>query len=437
MKGKRILLAAGAALALGFAAPGAAFGQGKTWPGLALAQIVETTMWRLGDLRVNAALEVGEAGYNSDIYYGFFGDPVPDATFTVSVPAQVIFPVSRRLILDLYDTPSYDFYVNTKRERGWNNAFVGFAHLALNRFYLRGGGELSNIRRRMSLELDVPIREKADSLDGFVLWQASRATSMALAYRGTAFDYGDAEYLGTSLSETLNRKEEAFDLYGYIQPSPRFHFYVDGRYGTYVFASAAASFKDARSYSIFGGFSSLIRAATTGRAGAISGSARLGYTRFDVRDVAQVDGSGLTGEVDLSIGILKLTTATVHFARGFQFSVLAGATYYLQTSYGAGISRLLSKRTSVSYDFLLGRTTYPGTEADAGASPGSLIRFATHSLKLSVLLKRNLSVVFAGTLGRRVLDTTGQRWNQDFFGFSLVYGAPMAMISAPGGGLSR
>ena len=442
MNGKRAFAVVSLALGL-FALPNVAFGQGETWIGKNLAETISSARWKLDILRVNAALELSNFGYDSDIYYGYkSADPgvvelAPDGTVSASLPVQVLLPVGRSIVVDLYNNPRYDFYLSEKTQRGWNNTFRGQTHFALNRLYFLAGGEIANNRRRLSQELDILVREIASSYDGLALWQASRATSIALLYRSKTFRYGDAPISGGVISETLNRKEDSFDLVAYVQPSPRSRYYIDSRLGTYAFAAPISRFKDTRSYSFYGGFSSVLRKEGPSRVGGVFGNARLGYMRLDILDTEQPDGSGLAGDIDLSVGILKLTTARVFFSRGFQFSVLYGATYFAQTAYGAGISRSLSKRTSFSYDFSFGRSSYPKTSAGGGALSGLSHRYTSHSVRLNTTLSRDLTVAIIGTIGQRVLKETGQAWNRNFFGLSLIYGVSSINISTPFGGLSR
>jgi hypothetical protein len=438
MNRRKLLQIAGLVFALWLlGTPGMASGQGSTWVGTSLAQMVEAAKWRLGSLRVNAAIELMNAGHDSDVYYGYTAEPVPDYTFSAGLPVQVLLPVSKRIVLDIFDRPQYVFYVDTKKERAWNNTFRGQIHFALDRFYIQAGGGLANVRRRMSPELNINIREKANSLNGLVLWQASRATSFALLYGGTTFDYGDAEYGGTSIAEALNRREDNFDVITYLQLNPRVRFYANGQYGRYAFAEAASSFKDARSYGLFGGLDFIPSEEGASRVGGIEGSANLGYMKFDLLDPGQIDGSGFAGDVNLSVGIMRLTTANISFSRGFQFSVYSGATYYISTAYGAGITRLLSRRASLTYELSFGSTSYPRDEAGGDIPQGISNRYTTHMANLNIKLSRNLTITFFGTIGKRLLGGSAPARNRNFFGFNLIYGASTGTITAPTGGSSR
>jgi hypothetical protein len=418
-------------------APREAFGQGSTWAGEGLARMVESAMWKAGSLRVNADLAIRDAGYDSDIYYGFAGHPVSDGTIAASFPFQLLFSLNKTTVLDFFDIPRYDFYLNTKSERAWNNTLHGQVHFALAKVYLRLGGGYANNRQRLSQELYVNIREKTSRLDAFGLWQASRAASFALVFDRVKFDYGNAEFGGMDLAETLNRRVDSLEFVTFFQADPRFRFFVDGQYGDYVFTAVSSQFKNTRSYAIFGGFVSIIQEDSPDRTGRIVGSARLGYMKFDVRDIGQTDGSGLVGDVDLSAGILRMTTARIFYSKGFEFSVFSGATFFVEQNYGVGISRSFSRRTSLSYDLTIGQSSYPRTASDESPFSGVLYRFTTHRMSLSKTLSRNLRISLTGTLGRRVTSETGQAWKRYLIGLSLDYGTPISPISTPIGGLLR
>lgn len=434
---KRIIGGAVALLAFSAFFPGTAFTQGSTWAGENLAQMIEMAHWKFGTLRVNGSLELLNAGYDSDIYYGYLDKPVPDFTLSASVPIQLLIPVSKKIVFDIFDNPQYMFYLDTEKERAWNNMFRGQVHIALEKFYIQAGGGLSNVRRRLSPELDVNIREKTNKLDGLVLWQVSGQTSLAMIYGGAEFDYGDAEFGGTSIAEALNRKENFFDLAAYVQPNPRIRFFLDGQYGTYVFPQESAVSKDARSYGVFGGFEFTPKEGEVVPAARFQGSVNLGYMRFDMKDPQFVDGSGLAGAVDLSVGLLRRTEVRGFFSRGFQFSVYSGASYYIATAYGGGITRRLSRRAFLRYVLTFGQVDYPKDEINGGIPQGSRSRYTNHMASLEIRLAQNLAMTFVGTLGERLFGETAQARNRNFFGLNLVYGYPAGRISASVRGMAR
>lgn len=421
-----------------FGATGEAYAQGNTWVGVGLTRMIEGARWRFGVLRVNAAFTLANAGYDSDIYYGYLGDPVPDFTLAASIPVQLLLPVGKKMAFEIYDNPEYVFYLDTDGERAWNNTFRGQVHFAMNRLYVLAGASLSNVRQRMSPELSINVRLKQERLNGTMLLQVSRSTSLALIYGGTEYDYGDAEFGGVRLAETQNRREGFLDLITYIQSNPRIRLFFNGQFGKYKFTETISAFRDAQSYGVFGGLDFVPGEAGSSRPGGMEGRIGLGYMRLDINDPERIDGSGFAGNASISIGFMEKTTGRVFFSRGYEFSIFSGSTFYISTSYGAGITRLLSRRASLSYDLSFGLSKYPEDGVVEGGLPaGTRNRYTTHIFNLSIMLARHLTIAFIGTLGKRVPDEFTQARNRNFFGFGLVYGSAISAMPTPSSAMAR
>jgi hypothetical protein len=428
-----VLLGAGFVLC-----PPAASAQGNTWAGRSLALLVETARLHWGPLRVNNSLDLANAGYDSDVLYGYFAERLPDVTFSLAAPTQVLALAGKRAVLELYDRPQFVYYAKTASERTFNNTFEGRLHLVLNRFYFQGGFSVDNVRQRLSHELDLNIRQRSNSVNGLVLWQASEDISLALLYRGTRYAYGTIDYQGIDLAAALNRWEDRFDLISYVQPNSRIRLYVDGQYGRHKFTSAGPTSRNTRSYAVLGGFEILSEAPGERARAGLHGDFSLGYKYFDIIDPLLKDSSGLTGRASLSLGLFKRTTARVFFYRDFQFSVYAGTTHYISLNYGGGLNRQISRKITLSYDLLFGKSLYPALdEGLGGLLPSGENQYTNHMASLEVRLRRDLRLTVLGTLSRRVVDTTGLRRTRIFAGFTLSYGVPLGIVSTPVSGLSQ
>jgi len=415
-------------------APGLARAQGQTWVGGNLQKMVEAARWRLGVLRVNAAFRLARTGYDSDIYYGFLIDPTPDVTSSASTPVQVLLPLSKKAVVDVSDSPEYVFYLDNRGQRTWNNTFYGRVHVALDKIYIQAGGGLSNVRRRLSPELDLHIRQKALNLSGLLLWQASKSTSLALLYNGAQFHLEDVNFEGVSLADRLNRNEEYLDLIAYVQPSARVRLSLDGQYGSYQFQGSEGALRDSTSYALFAGAEFIPAEGDLEIVRGLVGAVTIGYMRIDMRNPQFKDGSGLMGEASVSARLSSRMTGQITFSRDFQFSIYSGGSYYLSTSAGAGITRLLSRRVSLSYDFTYGQTSYPGSDS---ISQPHYYRYLTHALSLNLRLARHLGATFFGTFGQRERGASLPVRDRYFAGLSLVYGFVGSGMSAPARGGRR
>ena len=182
-----------------------------------------------------------------------------------------------------------------------------------------------------------------------------------------------------------------------------------------------------------GGLSSSPRSGEVLQRIGVRGTISLGYIRLDFDDPGMSDGSGITGNADVSFEFLKKTTGQLSFSRGFQFSIYSGASFYLTTRYGAGIARHLSRRATLSYDFSYTTHDYPGDTSFADVNN----RYLSHGLRLELKLARYLDLTVFGSLSQRTQYAAAPVQNRNFVGFNLVYGFGGTGMSAPVGGLQR
>lgn len=413
-----------------------AFAQGQTWLGQTLEQSINAARGKAGALRYNAALQVDTAGYDSDLYFGMLANRVPDYSFSAGPDLRVFLPVQKRVVFDIADSPRYVFFMKTTRERALNNAFNGNLHVIFDRVYVQAGAALVNAKQRLSSEVNLNVRLKTNDYSGLVLWQASKETSFALQYQRSKYVYENLASEATDFQANLDRTESFAHFLAYLQQRSRLRFYLDGEYGTYRFKNRLSSLKDSRSYGVYTGAEFVPPAGGyEGETSGMRGSLSLGYKRLDVFDPSQKDYAGLAGNAAFSLGIMRFTALRLFFSRGPQFSAYSGLTYYLQTAYGAGLSRSLSRHVVVTYDFSYSRGDYPAATG-AGPTEPSNFRYWTHALRLSFRVRKDLQFSLLGDVGRRNHPSALQPVShRAFIGFSLTYGYPGGWFSLPTGPL--
>ena len=400
--------------------PSLSLGWGYTWMGINLEQTYEALMWRAGLLRGVGAFNLTNAGYSSDIYYGSTPEPVPDAIMAAGPNFRAMLPVDKKLVFDVSANPQYLFYLSAKNERAWNATVGGNLHVVLDKLYFLAGGQYGNTRERMAAELDINVRREQTGLTGLALWQASRAVSFALQGRKTSFDYSDVE--GMQIRERLNRNEQVFNLRAYFQRVARIRISLDAEYGTYTFTADPASRRDSQSYGLYGGIEYIPSTDTTAEERGISGVIHLGYGRLDLNDPLQIDYGGLVGSAALTTNIFHHLSAHGFFERGAEFSLFAGISYYLLTSYGAGLTHSLSRRVSLTYDLSLSRSEYLVGGDEGQPLRGLDHKYTVHSFRAGLRLKRNLTVDLIANLSTRSGSDLIADGGRNFFGLSLTYG---------------
>ena len=416
-----------ALLAMGFGyflAPRSSFGQENNWMGASLQQAVNSTPWRTGPIRASAAFRLDNGGYDSDIYYGFAIDTVPDYRFTAGLDTRLFLMIKDKIVLDFAERPTYEFYLHTRNERAWNNAFRGEIHFVLRRVYVRAGAGLADVRERMSPELNINVRRKEDSVLGLAFCQVSRGVSMALQFRGFSFQFQNPSGGGYSVRENLNRREAYVNFRTYLQGTERTRFYLDGEYGIFHFTEAVSSLRDSRSYSVYTGVEFLPPVGDEGRTRGVYGRINLGYRKFDMNESWRGNFEGLVGNSGISITVWRRTALRAYAGRDLQFSAFSDYTYYLQSFYGAGLSRYFSRRTLFTYDYFYSVIKYPWFTG--GGTSSDRANFRAHSLRLLFRPLRNLELGLTALLANRgegMYIAGGKRY---YIGLTFIYGTPSA-----------
>ena len=432
----RGIVSASAVLILIISAQDQLYGWGNTWMGALIEQAVTQAWGMASPFRYNAALRIDSASYDSDIYYGMLANSVPDFTIAAGPDLQVFLPIKQRVVFDIFESPRYVYYVKTSQERTLNNIFSADMHVILDRLYFQAGGGLTDAKQRFSPELNLNVRLKEDDLSGLALWQASGATSFALQCQRSTYRYEDLSGNFPSISQSLDRTESFINLFAYLQQHSRARFYLEGQYGSYVFTEEVSSFKNSRSYAAYVGVEFVPPAGGfEDQTSGMRGNFGLGYKYLNILNPDYKGYSGLAGNIDISLGILKLTALRLYFSRNPQFSVYPGLTYYLQTSYGAGLSRALARHVLFMYDFSYSRDDYPAAEA-TGGSPlgGSAFRYITHAFRLSYQMRKDFEIGLLADIGRRNSPFAPRPVsNRAFIGINLTWGYSAGRLSLPTG----
>jgi hypothetical protein len=415
-----------AAIVLVLLLPGRSLSWGSTWLGANLERIVNDARWRMGTLKYNASLQLSNAGYDSDVYFGSALKPVPDYTFTAGPQVRLFVPLAKGVILDLSEMPQYAFYLRTAGDRAFNNSLRGQLHLALDRLYFQAGGKLVSAKERVSTELNIHIRRREDDLTGMSFWQVSEKTALALQYRSFRYEYEPSADGSINIGLNLNRTERYFNLTGYLQQVARSRLYMDAEYGSFSFKEPLSRNKDSRSYGLFIGLEFLPAPEKQEQGKGIEGKINFGYKSFDFLDPRRPDYRGLVGNSSLVLRLVERTALRAGFTRDIQFSAFSDIAIYIQTSVGAGLSYAFTRMISFLYDFSYNRNKYVQIQ-----NVGSLQQdeYFNHSLGFSVRLQKNLEGSLVASFGRRNRNTDPAALPRNFIGFTLNYGHSSGDVS--------
>jgi len=410
MKGLRRVVAAAILLC---ASAGPNFPWGKTWMGAALELAIRQAAWKFGPFRIQPALNLRDAGYDSNVYYGYAGEPVVDYSVTAGPEFTVYLPMKKKVVLSVYGSPQYVYYRKTKQERSWNYYLAGRANIVLNRFFITVGGGGSDARQRWNTEVDIRPRRKAWNAEASILWQATKKTSFFARFSRQNYDFENLAYELSNLRDRLNRTEDRSSFTGFYQLSYRVRSFISLEYARFNFLRSA-SFKDSRSLGLFGGFE-------FSPFGVVRGRVNLGYKVFDSLTAGKRLFSGLVGDTGVSVRLLRFLNVRGSYKRDVEFSVYYNNAFFTENIYGGGLSLYLHRKIRLDYDYRLGRNRYP--ESAAGA-PGNIKRnddYRIHSLGLYFRVKKNIGLGAVASLWNRDSNLAWEVDERKFVGLNLTY----------------
>ncbi len=305
-------------------------------PALAKAQTptddpLDTAMIRVGPVGINPSIALRNMGVDDNV----FNDPEnpkSDFTLTLTPQAEVLFR-PRRLHLAYTTSTDYVYYREYASERGTNQASQVRAEFDLGRLqpYAAVGG--ASTRERYNQEVDARARHHDRTYAaGASLRLASRTTVSGAARRTTvAFDEGSAfrgEDLARAFNSTINAVEGAFGLQ--LTPLTGISLVVTREQQRFDLDPDRDS------------DTTRITPTVTFSPGALfSGSAAVGYRRFNGRSPLLSDFSGLVAVVNLSATILGRNRVDTTFSRDLRYSYEQEVPYYLATGGSATLTTLV------------------------------------------------------------------------------------------------
>jgi hypothetical protein len=414
--GRRLRLAIALSAGALLSAPSAL--RAWTWPAEALLTQMAAAPWRFGPIRFRPQIVFSDFGYDSNIYHQ--PDAVDDFSMTAGPQATAYLRLQRKIVLTVTESPRYNYYLRTARERAWNNFFNARAAFLLNNFFIQVGTHADNARQRLSYEIDLRPRVKDTGIDAWILWQPTPKSSFSAGFKRTRFRYADntAEYL--NIGDRLGRDETLLNLTFYNQIASRTRAFIDFEYGRADF-ERADSLRDAQSYAVSGGFDFSPR-------GRIRGRVRIGYKTFHPLSAGLPAFKGLVGDSSLSIILMRPLVLRAAYSRDVRFSVWFDNPYFIEQVSGGGLSVYFNRRRiRLDYDYAEVRYDYPVIAAPSPGGAGPAVSparrdlIAMNTVGLFFRIGKNVGLgVRAGHYSRH-LNIFGWRTNRDFVGLSLTY----------------
>lgn len=275
----------------------------------------------LGPLRLTPSLVLKDMGVDDNV----FNDPVDakrDFTFTLSPRADLVFRM-RRLRLAYTTGTEYVYYQKFRSERGTNTS--SSARLDVDLGNLKPYATVQGLSSRSRLNTEVDERARHRDLiygAGMAFRVASRTSVLVNATQGKIAYDPDAEFRGIDLRRSFNGRRRTIDAGIGIALTPLTTFTVSVAREQQRFDLSPD--RDSNTWRVSPTF-------TFSPTGLLSGSASVGYRRFDTVSPILPDYSGLVSAVAVGATIYGRHQVQVVFNRDVQYSYELANAYYVGT----------------------------------------------------------------------------------------------------------
>lgn len=383
----------------------------STWRGDDLLSRFSLAPWKVGPFRIEPQIVLSDFGYDSNIYTQ--PNAVSDYSFTAGPQINAFLTFGRKIFLSFSESPRYVYYMHTTRERTWNNYLNGSLSFLLNRFFIQLGAHWIDARQRLNYEIDIRPRLNDTGYDASILWQPTRRTSFELALHQSRYRYENPIDDPNRIAGQLDRNQKILNFTIFNQLTPRTRAFLDFEYGRANFASPDNP-RESLSYAGYGGFVF----STLGR---VNGRIRLGYKIYHPLVAGIADYRGLVGDSDISVSLFRSFALRGSYRRDVQFSISFISPYFIEESYGAGISYyFLRRRFRLDYDYSQLRYDYPIMGA-APASGARGDRIFMNTVGLFFRIGKSVGIGIRAGHYIRSINFYGLNINRDFVGLNLTY----------------
>jgi len=384
--------------------------------------IEEETPWQIGPFHVFPRLLFTNVGYDDNIYrLPENREPIGDYTFTISLPVAAHLLLRERFILSLNYNPSYVFYAQETRERAFNHNFSPrFRWLIFNRLVLTGSYLYRHARMRANSESDFRTYETRQNVQGQLVYETGRRTSLGFSVLYSMRRYEDIELPGETIpySVALNRDERSVQGELYYQIWTDSQLFIEAGFGDIAFINKETQWKDSYTYYIYPGIQFPIL-------GRLRGTLSLGYKILDPYRAKKKGFSGFVGRTGLEYELRRFT-----FRGGYQrdtvISFWTNNVFYIEDRINLGLSFYMSQRIRLDYDFYYGDAFYPEMEIirlpdETYEYVNRSDQYRTHTAGFVIRIFRSAGIGITATYWERNSNFNNLNRNRSFIGGFLTY----------------
>lgn len=275
----------------------------------------------IGPLRITPTMTISDMGVDNNVFNEPV-DPKSDFTFTISPRADVQFRM-RRLLLKYTTATDYVYYRKYREERGTNTSSNARLEVDLGRLAPYAAVQGLNSKTRLNTEVDQRARHRDLGYSAGVAFKFASRTSVVVNGQQSTIEYEpDAEFRGVKLEQSFNGRRRGVDAGLAILLTPITSLSMSLTREQQRFA--LAPIRDSNSWRV-------APTVTFATVGVLTGSASVGYRRFEPLSPEVPGYSGLVSSVGIGATIYERHQMALFFSRDVQYSYDLESTYYVGT----------------------------------------------------------------------------------------------------------
>jgi hypothetical protein len=353
------------------------------------ADPVSTARIHLGPLGVTPAIAVQNIGIDTNVF-NEAENPKQDFTATVSPQLETWLRLGRaRLNVDGSMQAVYFKRYSSQSSVGGNGSAT--LEFRLNRLTAWVGGGVFSTRERASVEIDTRAHRVETTLTVGSNARLTGKTTVGVLAERRKIDFGDANVVESALGEQLNRYEAKFTTS--LEHSVTTLTTIVLRANVQRDTFDSSSGRDSQRLRIAPGVQFRPNPV-------ISGSAFVGYLRFDTLGGVAPPFSGTYAAIDLSYTLRGMTRLGIQSLRDVEYSFDASQTYYLSTGITGSVTQALGPAWTVAASAGRQRLDYherAGVAIGAGPRQESVNTYGTRiAYQLSPTIELGLGANYSG-----------------------------------------
>jgi hypothetical protein len=291
----------------------------------------EAARFHFGPLRFTPSVALTNVGLDSNVFNEI--DPKSDTTTAVG-PAVNLWMKIGPSRFSGKASGQYLYFKEYENQRSWNSTGEGRWEVPLARLTPFVSASYANTRERPGFEIDSRARRRDDSIGVGTELRLTSKTALTLDATRAHYIFDPNEtFLGSTLAIALNHTSDAADLKLRYRLTPLTTFVIEGEAIADRFAFT--TIRNADSVKMMSGFQLKPLAL-------ISGSAFVGYRRFNALDTDVPDYTGLVASVDAAYTV-SATRLAVKVNRDLIYSFEPTEPYYGLTAVDLTITERVTR----------------------------------------------------------------------------------------------